>query len=68
MFSPSRCAGQVCEELRADPDFPDGLPIIMMSASTDEASILRGLQAGQPRMRTCYYSHCTVHVLVFYRM
>jgi CheY-like chemotaxis protein len=33
---------QVCADLRKE--FPDGLPIIMISANTDEASILQGLQ------------------------
>ena len=33
---------QVCSDLRKE--FPDGLPIIMISANTDEASILQGLK------------------------
>ena len=33
---------QVCEELRSE--FPEGLPILMVSGSTDDASIVRGLQ------------------------
>ena len=33
---------QVCGQVRRD--YPLGLPIIMMSGHTDEASILRGLQ------------------------
>ena len=38
------CPVQVCEELRKD--YPDGLPVIMLSANGDEGSILRGLQVG----------------------
>jgi hypothetical protein len=34
--------GQVCAELRRE--FPDGLPILMVSANIDEASIVKGLQ------------------------
>ena len=34
---------QVCELLREH--YPEGLPIIMISANCDEASILRGLEA-----------------------
>jgi DNA-binding response OmpR family regulator len=33
---------KVCEELRKD--YPEGLPVIMLSANGDEASVLRGLQ------------------------
>ncbi len=39
----------MCEELRQD--FPDGLPIIMISANTDEASILKGLQVSDASER-----------------
>ena len=33
---------QVCVELRKE--YPEGLPILMVSASTDEESIVKGLQ------------------------
>ena len=40
---------QVCELLRAY--YPEGLPIIMISANCDEASILRGLEVSDvPRL------------------
>jgi DNA-binding response OmpR family regulator len=37
-----RLGVQVCEEVRKL--YPDTLPIIMISANTDENSILRGLK------------------------
>jgi hypothetical protein len=40
--SPHSLLGQVCAELRRE--FPDGLPILMVSANIDEASIVKGLQ------------------------
>ena len=36
---------QVCVELRKE--YPEGLPILMVSASTDEESIVKGLQVRQ---------------------
>ena len=41
-FAVTQFLSQVCAELRKD--YPDGLPIIMLSANGDENSLLRGLE------------------------
>lgn len=42
---------QVCKQLRKQ--YSEGLPIIMLSANDDEASVLRGLQVSSKQKASC---------------